>query len=254
MKKIFEWVAGFALIAFSFYFTDRVTIFVASKSDLMNEIKTVSGEYNKEAVDAIIDTNDNTIIPGKYGRVVNNEESYLSMHEFGVFNENYLVYKMIKPNKSLEDNKDKFIKSTRNIRSISLIVDNNSDVSSYLDKNNLSYDVILTSKVDLKSKAEIINGAFNKDDFKSIDKLTTQKICIKDYSNIDTCKSYKYFLISPLNTLNSTNIYKIKNSVKGGEMILISDSAKLSDVKLLLNEIKFKDLNLVYVSNLISEQ
>ena len=75
----------------------------------MQEIKSVSADYNKDATDAVIDKENNTIIPGKYGRVVDDVESYMSMHEFGIFNENYLIYKKIKPNTSLEDNKDKYI-------------------------------------------------------------------------------------------------------------------------------------------------
>ena len=102
MKRIFEWIGGFALIAFSFYFTDRVSLLVASKSDLMLEIREVSKEYKEDAIDAKINKNDNTIVPGKYGRKGDENESYLSMHSFGVFNENYLVYTPIKPSKSIE--------------------------------------------------------------------------------------------------------------------------------------------------------
>lgn len=83
MRKIFEWLGGFALVVFSFYFTDKVSMMVANKSELMQEIKTVSSTYELEAEDAVINVKENSIIPGRFGRVVNSEESYLSMHDFG---------------------------------------------------------------------------------------------------------------------------------------------------------------------------
>lgn len=253
MKRIFEWIAGFALIAFSFYFTDRVTLLVANKSDLMSEIKAVSSEYKIEAVDAIIDKSANTIIPGKYGREVDNNESYLSMHEFGVFNDNYLVYKKIKPNTSLEDNKDKFITKGRTNRDISLIVNDNSDISDYLSSNNYKYNIIVNEKSSVCDKNECINGS-DKNNFKEVDKTLNNKICIKDYSNMDLCLKHKYYIIAPMQVLSSSNVFQIKNTLSGGDMILITKSAKLDDLKLLLKEIKFKDLNVVYVSELINEK
>ena len=52
VKRIFEWIGGFTLIAFSFYFTDQVSTLVLSKSELMKEIKEVSINYNEKPIDA----------------------------------------------------------------------------------------------------------------------------------------------------------------------------------------------------------
>ena len=138
MRRIFEWVGGFALIAFSFYFTDRVSLMVANKSELMQSIKAVSATYKTTPVDAIIDNESNSIIPGKYGKIVNDQESYLNMHDFGTFNENYLIFDFVKPKTSLDDNKDKYIKGGNpSNRNISLIVKNNDEVIKYLDTSNI---------------------------------------------------------------------------------------------------------------------
>ena len=255
MKRVFEWIGGFALIAFSFYFTDQVSLLIASKSDLMSEIKSVSADYKVDAVDAMIDKDNNTIIPGKYGKEVNDTESYMSMHEFGIFNENYLVYNKIKPNTSLEDNKDKYIlKGNASNREISFILESSGEISKYFDANNYDYDIIALVKNDLKSDVEYLNGASNKDDFKSIDKNIKNKICIKDYSDIELCKKNNYYIVSPNLSLTSTGIYKVKSQLSSGSMVLVTKSAKLEDVKYLLNEIKFKDLKIVKVSKLISEE
>ena len=255
MKRVFEWLGGFALIAFSFYFTDQVSLLIANKSDLMMEIKSSSDDYRVDAVNAIIDDKENTIIPGKYGKVVNDMESYMSMHEFGVFNENYLIYKKIKPNTSLEDNKDKYIlKGNAENREVSFILDNNSEIKEFFDVNKYDYDIIIRNVNDLKSDAEYINGASNKDDFKSINKKIDKKICIKNYSDFELCKKYGYYIIAPNLSLTSSGLYKVKSQISSGSMVLITKNAKLDDVKYLLNEIKYKDLKIVKVSKLISEE
>ena len=255
MKRVFEWIGGFALIAFSFYFTDQVSLLIANKSDLMLEIKSVSADYNVDAKDAIVDKENNTIIPGKYGKVVDDVESYMSMQGFGVFNENYLIYKKIKPKTSLEDNKDKFIlKGNENVRKMSFILETANDISEYFDTNNIDYDIIAYTTDDLKSDVEYINGASNKDDFKSLNKKLKDKICIKNYSDLDLCKKYGYYIIAPTLNISSNGIYRVKSQLSSGSMVLITKNAKLEDIKYLMNEVNFKDLNVVRVSKLISEE
>ena len=251
MKKVFEWIGGFALIVFSFYFTDKVSLLVASKGDLMQEIKSVSKDYYISPVDAEINTSDNTIIPGIYGKEVNLEDSYASMKEFGVFNKNYLVYKPIKPEKTLNENRDKYIVggNPRN-RNISLIIDDNSSITTYLASQDIEFDEIIkdSSKT---SKGEIINGAKDYKDFQGI--VSEKRLCIYDYSNQEECLKRKYYIIKPVVTLNSSNIVTVKNQIKPGQLILISNNATIEHLKVLLSEIKYRDINVVYVSKLISE-
>lgn len=257
MRRIFEWVGGFALIAFSFYFTDKVSLMVASKSDLMQEIKAVSSVYEQKSVDASINLEDNTIVPGKYGRTVNSQESYLEMHDFGTFNENYLVFDYVKPLKSLEDNKDKYITGGNPLhRRVSFIVVDNENVEKYLDENGIQYDKVLEKYESTNENVEIINGAIEKSDFKEIDSKVknTARICLKDESQIDLCKKNNYYLIESKSILSQTNLIEIKNDVGPGSIILISSSARLEDIKLLKNEIEYKDLDIVKISKLISEK
>lgn len=257
MRKIFSWIGGFALIAFSFYFTDRVSLLVANKSDLMQKIKSVSSTYEESPVDAIIDTNSNTIIPGKFGRVVNSQESYLGMHDFGSFNENYLVFDYIKPKKSLEDNKDKYIlKGNPQNRKISFILMPNEDIEKYLNTKGILYNLVVDSPIELSENVEYINGAKTKVNFNALNSNidNSKKICLKDVSDEELCKKSHYFLIDTKQILTNTNISKIKNSLAPGNIILISAGVKLENFKLILNEIEFKDIEIVHISNLIDEK
>jgi len=67
------------------------------------------------------------------------------------------------------------------------------------------------------------------------------------------CQKHKNYLVSPSLRLNNSNLLDVKKNLKNGSIIVIGDTAGLSDVKLLLKEIKYKDLELVYLSELISE-
>lgn len=253
MRRIFEWIGGFALIAFSFYFTDKVSLLVASKSELMQEIQTVSANYEVEPVDAKIE--DESIIPGKYGKKVDDKESYLSMHEFGSFNENYLVFDYLKPKNSLEDNKDKFIISGNpDNRNISIISLGNKDIENYLNSEKIDYDLVVTEYIKNPENVELINGADTKELFNKLDSQLETKICLNNESDIDSCKKRSYYLLNPEKSLNGTNLITLKDSIASGDIILITSGAKLEDFMLLKKEIEYKDLNIVFVSKLISEK
>ena len=95
--------------------------------------------------------------------------------------------------------------------------------------------------------------------FKSLDNsLNLNKenvhICLVDNDNREICQSKKYYLVEPTLTLNNTNYINVKNNINNGVIIFINANAKLEEVILLLKEIKYKDLSVVYLSELISEQ
>ena len=251
MKKLFEYLGGFALIVFSFYFTDKVSLLVADKGELMQKIKAVSQDYYQKPVDAKVDEKQNTVVPGIYGKKINEKESYSSMKEFGIFNKNHLVYTHIKPKKVLIDNIDKYIISGNPlIRNVSLIIDENDDVISYLKDQKIKFDEIIKDKNE-KNSGEIINGVDNPSEFDKVE--SNKKLCIYGYSNIDKCIERKYFIIKPQIILNSSNIITVKDQINPGALILIGNNATVEHVKVLLNEIKYKDIKVVYVSELIDE-
>lgn len=257
MRKIFEWLGGFALVVFSFYFTDKVSMMVANKSELMQEIKEVSSTYELEAEDAVINIKDNSIVPGRFGRVVNSEESYLSMHDFGSFNENFLVYDYIKPKNSLEDNKDKFITSGNpKNRQVSFIVVENEEIENYFDEMKIDYNKVYTKYSETSSNVEIINGAESKSDFNEMNsKLkNSPRLCLKDKSNLTLCEKNSYYLLNTNLTMTSSNLIEIKSSIRPGSLILISAGVTKENIKYILNEIEYKDLDIVHISKLIDEK
>lgn len=189
-----------------------------SKDDLMIYINEVKEDYEILSVDAIIE--DNTIIPGINGISVNSKKSYSKMKALDVFNEYYLEFEEVKPVVSLNDNKDKvIIKGNKNKNAVSIIIKNNYAVKQYLE--NRGY----------------ITGF---DD-----------ICVIDIDR--DCKKNDYKLKSSL-ILNHQNILTHKNQVSSGDIILIEENVSVSEIKLLLDEISYRDLTVIPLNKLISEE
>ncbi len=256
MKKYYQYLGLILIMVFGFYYTEKVALIVLNKNPLMQEINAKANNYKEDFVNAIIE--DNYIIPGINGKVVDSKESFYNMQDMNVFNSLYLVFKQVKPDVSLEDNKDKIINQGNNyLNKISLILENNNNLSNYLKSKNIKAN-ILTNLNNYKRNNyfEVINNEL--ENFKELDNTLSlnkenKHLCMINSNNIDLCKKYKYYLIEPTYILNN-NIIEIKNKIDKGNIILIKDNTKLEDLLILLKEIKYKDLDIVYLSELISEE
>ena len=254
MKKCFSLFGLFSLIAFSFYFTDKVSNLAFKDNKIIKEIRSVQAFYNTKPSNAEINFKNSTIIPGKYGKKVNVRKSYLNMLDFDEFNLDYLVYSAVKPSISLVDNKDKYIISGNSYnRRVSIIIENNKKIKKLLDQKKIKYSVLLQNKVE---GSNFINGATNITDFKLLNRYVrnNNRFCLKGYSTIELCKKYNYYLLSSNIILNSYNLIDVKSKIKSGSIILIKHDAVLDDVDLLLDDIKFKNLEIVTLSKLIDER
>ena len=94
-------------MVFSFYYTDKIALMVQSNNPIMKQINQEKEKHEEKSVNAII--NEDKIIPGKNGLTINVEKSFSAMKSFNAFNSYYLIYDQVKPDISLNDNKDKII-------------------------------------------------------------------------------------------------------------------------------------------------
>ena len=256
MKKYYGYFGLALIMVFSFYYTEQISTLVLNKNPLMMTIKEQADNYNVKSVNAeIVGEN---IIPGINGLYVNSRESFYAMQSEDIFNEYYLVFEQKKPDVTLEDNKDKLIISGNpNIRQVTSILETENDVSEYLKLNEFKASLLVDMNTYKdKNYFESLNNETI--GFKSLENnLTLNKenkhICVVNTDNKDICQKHKNYLVSPSLRLNNFNLLDIKKNLKNGSIIVIGDTATLSDVKLLLKEIKYKDLELVYLSELISE-
>jgi len=257
MKNLFKYIGITAVLLFSFYYTEKMSNIVINNSSLVMEINENSDEYDVEAVSAIID--DEYIIPGLNGYAVNVLKSYDNMRFLDTFNSYYLAYDIVNPDISLENNKDKIIKfGNREKNAVSIILDNNMDVINYsLEKNinitrlvsidnydkNVSYEQINNDSREYKKVENMLNNA-----------NVNKNICIINNAILNICKKNKKYLVEPSLVLSNFNLVNIKNNIKSGSIIMIDDNVNLVDYKILVRQIYYQDLDIVTLSNLISEE
>ena len=253
--KYYKLIGLMSLIVFSFYLTDFITDVAINSNPIMQVIKKNKNNYICQSVNATI--KDNTIIPGIKGKIVNEMESFLNMRDFGAFNSNYIIYDYVKPDISIEDNKDLVIISgNKSNRKVSILIKNNGDIINYLKKYNIKYSKLINCNSDLDYK-DNINIESDKRKYLDLDILLRKKdllnkICILDYSNIEVCMNKKYYIVKPSIIIKNNYINDL-NNINNGSIILIDDNLSLDNFKIIIDYINRKDLKIVYLSELIKE-
>jgi len=75
-------------MCFSFYFAEKTANKLKRLDKTMIAIKEYNAKNKIDPVDSLIV--DDTIVPGLYGREVNEKESYKILKQIGIFSESYL--------------------------------------------------------------------------------------------------------------------------------------------------------------------
>lgn len=257
MKKYYQYF-GLALITiFSFYYTEQISLIVLNKNPLMKTIHEKADDYSVKSVNAEI--SGDSITPGINGLEINVKESFYLMQKEDVFNQYYLVFDQVKPNVSLEDHKDKIIRvGNRLLKRISFVLESEGEISKYFLQNHLPASLLATlSTYKQNSGFELIN--YEVEGFKSLENTLNlnkenKHLCIVHEENKQLCKKNKNYLIDPILKLNQTNVIEVKSKIGNGSIVFIGKNATLSDVKLILKEVQYKDLEVVFLSKMISEE
>jgi len=277
MKKFFEYLGLFALVCFSFFYTEKTTSVVKELDDIMIKIKEVSPNYKKEVIEAKIDGN--TIIPGISGKEVDINTSYQNMRKLGTFNQNYLEYEYIKPNELLKNNVDKYIISgNENKKQVSLIflVEKRNKVDEILNKlDDIKVNFFVDGNwfennnnlvIELIENGHIVgNLSYNKDYSNSsfiwmdtiIKKIGKQKnsYCIKtdNKKDLEMCALQKDYTVAPIE-ISEYPLINVKNNLNNGSIIAFKINNNLiKELDLIIKYIESKDLEIVNLETLLNE-
>ena len=245
-------------MVFSFYYTDKVALLVQNKNPIMQRINEEKKKLDIASVNATIE--DDKIIPGKNGLSIDNKKSFSLMKSFGTFNSYYLVFDQVRPKLSLEDNKDKIIKSGNSInKQITFVLEYNETLISYFESNKIKADVLINKdNYSYINYLELINNDFN--NYKEIDLILKKSkinkdICFtNDNNKLLFCKNKNKYLVDTDLILFNDNVYDIKNKIKNGSIILVKNNTSIDTLSIILNQARFKGLKIVYLSKLISEE
>ena len=254
MKDLFKLISILILIVFSFYYSDKISSIIINKSSLMHAITNNEDKYYCKPIDAII--NGDNIIPGINGIKINKIDSYYKMKDDNVFSEDKITFEQIIPTISIENNKDLIINQGNSLKNVvSIIVKDNNDIINYSINNNIFITRLVTYNTfnqDAKYEQINIDSDYSKlDTILNKYKINTN-ICYLDYSDKNTCtRNHKYIVDKTYSLLNAVNF---KNKLSRGDIIFIEDSMSLSNYKIILKEINYRDLKIDFLSNLISEE
>ena len=278
MKRLFEIIGLLSLACFSFFITEKTTSVFENVDNIMLQIKENSTNFNIEPIDAIIEND--TIIPGIYGRVVNIKKRYKKMKKYGNYNPDMYVYNYIKPNISLNDNIDKYIiNGNKKNRYISLIFKVNDKVDSILkiiNKYNIKTTFFINSNwfednndlvIELINSGHIIGNLSNNLDYSDsafiwmdtiIKSLTNQKqgYCYytDNINNIEYCVKYKNYTIKPIEITNNL-LSEVKNNLKNGAILAFDINNKLlKELDSIINYINSKGYEIVNIDKLLKEK
>ena len=280
MKNTIKYLLLLLFFLFSSYYTNNVINIYKDKDIIMRQIKENDYKYNVEAVNAVI--NDDTIIPGIYGKEVNIKKSYQQMKKYGSFNEELLVYNLKKSSISLSDNKDKYIISGNpQKRNVSLIfkLNNNIDINEILNILNSSntqgtffvddewfnqHNDLIYSLINQNHTIGILSHNLNYQDSSFgwmdtiIKNVTKQKqgYCYytNNIDNLNSCVLLNDYTIKPVEVKNNY-FYEVKHHLKNGVMISFDVNKQLEyELKTIINYIKSKGYNIVNLEKLLQEK
>lgn len=244
-------------MAFSFFYTEKIANFVLENNDLYKTIDDVKEEYTVASIDATV--YGNYIIPGLNGLEVNVKDSYFNMKSLDTFNEYYLLYDSIYPNVSIKDNKDKIItQGNSQKQGVSFILEYDKNIINYFTKNNIDASVLVDiNTFDKSIELEQLNNEVN--NFKDLDTLINKyqnsaSVCYVNDNNLDVCKENNKYLVKTNNIINNNTIVSIKNNIASGNIYYVNKNTDVSSIQLIINSILYKDLDIVRISELISEE
>ena len=236
MKRFVKYICLFFLVIFSFFYTKKISDIIINHTSLMKQIKSSAYLYETKSVDAIVI--DDKVIPGMYGIKIDYQKSYYKMRDQNTFSSSKLVYKEIKPNISIENNKDLIItKGRSDKKKVAIIFSNNKNL---LSKTNLKLTRVINKNIKPSSFEYITNNS---------DIKVSSHICYK--TKIVKCPN-NYYQVTP--TYIIKKYLDIKGKTSSGDLIFVSDEMSNSDFKMLLKEISYRDLQVDYLSNVLSEK
>lgn len=221
MKKYLKGFLVIILMIFSFYYTEKIALYVQNNTPLKKEIITYKDNNKIEFVNA--EVSGNYIIPGINGLSVNVDKSYNKMKSYNAFSEKYLIYDEVKPEISVLDFKGKIInKGNAQRNAVSFIVNKDNQTVNYFFQNNISFDYI-----------------------------SSNNYCIKITD--DNCLSSNKQIVEPTITLNNLNFLKELGNISKGYIVYIESDLNQSYLLALINYIEYKGLKIYKLDDHLSE-
>lgn len=255
--KHFRNLGILAIAVFSFFYTEKIAEYTLKNNELYKTIENEKSKYNIKSISA--EVNGEYIVPGLNGITVNVKDSYYNMKDIDTFNEYYLKYDIDYPKESIENNLDKIInKGNKEKNSISFILEYDESIIQYFINNGYEASVLIQKENFNKDlKLEQINFDYtNYNDLETLLNRHTNNtdICYINDNNIELCKKNNKYLVQTDKIINDSTIIKIKQNINSGDIYLVKKNTAPKNIQIIINSILYRDLDIVSLSKLISEE
>lgn len=239
------------LLIFSFYYTNKVLEYIKDKDPIMKEIQQEYKKYETKSQNAIIDNN--FIIPGKKGKKIDIDKSYVKMKKLNSYTNSLYVYKDITPNISINNNYNKvIIKGNPSNKNISLIVKLNDLELIDIIKKYPEINIIVNKE--LLNNYKLINIKNNIIILETKTYYNNINYCYIENEFKNLCSINNIYTIYP-NFINNDIYYNTYINLENGKMFAytISNKKNLEKVLLILSSIKNLGYKIVSIDELIKE-
>ena len=255
--KLFRNLGIVAIAIFSFFYTEKIANYMLLNNELYQEIEKEKASYEIKSVNAVIDGE--YIVPGLNGLAVNVKDSYYNMKDIEIFNSYYLMLDTTYPDVSLNSNVDKIItRGNEQKQSVSFILEYDKEIIEFFLEYGYDASVLVDiDTFDKNSELEQINNEIN--EYNNLDSLINKysnnsNVCYLNEKNEKLCKKKSKFLVKTNKILNDSTVIDIKNSIKSGDIYYVAKNTDVKNIQLIINSILYKDLDIVRISELISEE
>ncbi len=279
LKNTSKLISLFLLLLLSFIYTDKVFSEARNKDPIMQEV--ISYKNNNDILPIEPTINDNEMILGISGMVVNEKESYKNMKDDDSFDKNKIVYDKKPPKTSILNNYNYYIKKGNDKNNVASIIfkvtsdDNIDEILSLVAKTGVKVNFFIdgayleknveTAFSMVNLNCEIYNLGYDGKYSKSmigvtnnlIESITLKdsKYClneekIDDYKKL--CKSKKMYSILP--TLIDPTILDLKENLEKGIIISYNlSNYNYNEFKLMINTITSRGYKIETLSKMLTE-
>ncbi len=256
MNKYIRAFGILSILCFSFYYTEKIALFMQKKDPIYETIMTLKSEYETSSLDAYI--YDDYIIPGVVGKEVNVLESFRNMKYDGAFQADDLVFNEVIPEITLQDHKDKIIEQGNKIHQAVALLTQDEQLITYLEEMGVSY-AVLTTKDNVNTHREHgIKVNYDISNYEEVEEILKENkentdLCYINPNYEDFCKSVSKTLIKETLSLSKSNFPRKYSQVASGNIIYLENHLGLQYLKLLLEQIRYKGLEIIPLTELVSE-